>query len=543
MVNEAFLRSSGYSLDEVLGKTSQELGLWVEEGGRRHFIEALKAQGKAILHPVRFRIKNQEIRLFQLAAAVTRISGEDCIVSISRDITEEQHLKESLEKSKFLLERAEELASIGSWEFDYKTGLVTASAGASRVYGVDPTDFTVAKMESVPLPEYRPLLDKARDELRTQGIPYDIEFEIQRPSDGQRRVIHSLAQFDHEHQIMYGVIRDITEEKAAQKKSQEFQLELEKELNFAEKLATLGQLSASLAHEVNTPLSAIVSATGLLTRFFNQEYFNILDYYAGLAPAQRETYRLLWQKGLEGDIQNASRVHRRRRLFEMIPGEVEKNSAVVEALLDYDLDHISQEALQGGLEVSLIASVGEGLSSARMAQVMETAAQKAVAVVTALRQYLGGATLPAHSFSPEQDLDTALTLLQNQIKQGVTVEKRYRGVKVFGSPSDLSQVWMNLLSNAIQAMNCRGRLEIETTQEQDWTWIRIIDSGPGISEDLKKKIFEPFFTTKKTGEGLGLGLDICRKIIDRHQGEIFVESCPGRTCFTVRLPCVEAKKG
>ncbi len=551
MVNEAFLRSSGYTSEEVIGKTSVELGLWVEEGGRRQFVESLRTQGKAILHPVRFRVKNQEIRLFQLAAAVTRVAGEECIVAISRDITEEQHLKEGLEKSKFLLERAEELANIGSWEFDYQTGKVTASAGAARVYGIEPSQFSVKALEQVPLPEFRPLLDKARDELIAHGTPYDLEFQIERPSDGQRRIIHSQAQYDHVNQRLYGVIRDITDENAALSRALDFQKELEeqvaertkalqesqKELNFVEKLASLGQLSASLAHEVNTPLSAIVSATGILTRFFQHQWLTTQEFYASLTPTQQDQYRRLWQGGLSQEPSTNSRLARRRKLKEAWFSQPSPSSEVLEALLDFDLDTVPSDALLGSaLDLPLVTSVGESLSAARMAAIMETAAQKAVAVVTALRQYLGGATQPAHRFSPEQDLDTALTLLQNQLKQGVTVERRYGGVTVHGSPSDLGQVWLNLLSNAVQAMNCHGRLEIETIHEGSWAVIRVIDSGPGIPAELRDKIFEPFFTTKKTGDGLGLGLDICRKIVERHHGTMSVESCPGRTCFSVRLP-------
>ncbi|NNM55155.1 MAG: PAS domain S-box protein [Spirochaetales bacterium] len=551
MVNEAFLRSSGYSSEEVIGKTSVELGLWVEEEGRHQFLESLRTQRKAILEPVKFRAKNQEIRFFQLAAAVARVGGEDCIVAISRDITEEQHLKEGLEKSKFLFERAEELANIGSWELDYQTGRVTASAGAARVYGIEPSQFSVKAVEQLPLPEFRPLLDKARNELIAHGTPYDVEFQIQRASDGQRRVIHSQAQYDHVNQRLYGVIRDITEEKAALSRVLDFQKELEKqvaerteallqsqkELNFAEKLASLGQLSASLAHEVNTPLSAIISATGILTHFFHNQLLTTLEFYAGLTPAQQSQYRRLWQGGLSEEAPADSRLVRRRKLKESWPIQTAPSSEVLEALLDFDLDTVPSDTLSDSvLDLPLVTSVGESLSAARMASIMDTAAQKAVAVVTALRQYLGGATQPAHRFSPEQDLDTALTLLQNQLKQGVTVERRYGGVTVHGSPSELGQVWLNLLSNAVQAMNCCGRLEIETSHEDNWAVIRVIDSGPGIPPELKDKIFEPFFTTKKTGDGLGLGLDICRKIVERHHGMISVESCPGHTCFSVRLP-------
>ena len=85
-------------------------------------------------------------------------------------------------------------------------------------------------------------------------------------------------------------------------------------------------------------------------------------------------------------------------------------------------------------------------------------------------------------------------------------------------------------------MNGKGKLEIQIRNAEQFAEVRIIDSGSGIPENIKDKIFEPFFTTKPQGEGSGLGLDIVKKIIDKHNGQIEVESEPGRTCFIVRLP-------
>ncbi|MGB3693138.1 MAG: ATP-binding protein [Spirulinaceae cyanobacterium] len=97
-------------------------------------------------------------------------------------------------------------------------------------------------------------------------------------------------------------------------------------------------------------------------------------------------------------------------------------------------------------------------------------------------------------------------------------------------------MWTNLIHNAIQAMNNQGKLDIVVAQENDYLVVKITDSGSGLPEELKEKIFQPFFTTKPQGEGSGLGLDIVRNIVNKHQGKIEVASQPGLTIFSVLLP-------
>lgn len=102
----------------------------------------------------------------------------------------------------------------------------------------------------------------------------------------------------------------------------------------------------------------------------------------------------------------------------------------------------------------------------------------------------------------------------------------------------MNQVWINLLNNALQSMNYKGKIEIETREQDSWVVVSWTDSGTGIPEKIQDKIFDPFFTTKKHGEGMGLGLDICKKIIDGFGGKIEFQTAPGRTKFSVWLKAV-----
>ena len=108
--------------------------------------------------------------------------------------------------------------------------------------------------------------------------------------------------------------------------------------------------------------------------------------------------------------------------------------------------------------------------------------------------------------------------------------------RALGVAGELNQIWANLIDNAIDAVAESGRVAITAAVEGPYVVVRVIDDGPGIPPDVKRRIFDPFFTTKKVGEGTGLGLDIVNRIIRKQRGMIAVESEPGRTEFTVSLP-------
>jgi signal transduction histidine kinase len=118
----------------------------------------------------------------------------------------------------------------------------------------------------------------------------------------------------------------------------------------------------------------------------------------------------------------------------------------------------------------------------------------------------------------------------------------YRGLpKIPCYPAELNQVWTNLIDNAVAAMDGAGTLSVTTSADRDRLLVEIGDTGPGIPPEIRGRIFEPFFTTKPVGQGTGLGLDICwRIVVNRHHGDLRVESVPGDTRFQVRLPLASA---
>ena len=121
----------------------------------------------------------------------------------------------------------------------------------------------------------------------------------------------------------------------------------------------------------------------------------------------------------------------------------------------------------------------------------------------------------------------------------LNLEKDLPRVQGFGG--ELNQVWSNLLDNALDALGEGGQIEITARRERDCVVVRIIDNGCGIPVEVRDRIFDPFFTTKPVGKGTGLGLDIVRRLVQRHNGQIDLESTPGRTEFRVTLPVSDSR--
>ncbi|MFW5659253.1 MAG: sensor histidine kinase, partial [Bacteroidota bacterium] len=167
------------------------------------------------------------------------------------------------------------------------------------------------------------------------------------------------------------------------------------------------------------------------------------------------------------------------------------------------------------------------------------AVDKTKKVVFALKSYAYSRGENAEKMEVDlaENIDTVLTIYHNQLKYGINLTKNLAQlppVKVYAD--ELAQVWTNILQNGIQAMKGEGDLLVELYQEGHYAVVAIQDSGEGIPPEHQEKIFEPFFTTKKQGEGTGLGLDICKKIIEKHGGDIRLTSEPGRTRFEILLP-------
>lgn len=312
----------------------------------------------------------------------------------------------------------------------------------------------------------------------------------------------------------------------------------------SEKMAALGQLIAGVAHEVNTPLGVIKASIGSMIK----SYESILRDFSRLMRVlkARELILYLGLISSSSKIFLTSREERElRQRFKAwfaekeLPLSSTAAEYMVEMGLPENLDRFMPLFRHPHAEF-LIQTAHNTIMHEKNAGNIKIAADKADKIIFALKSHSRINMLDEQMpIDLNTNLETVLTLYQNQIKQGVDVIKKYpeHTVQITGYPDELSQVWTNLIHNSLQAMNNSGELVIEI-QDTDPEFVRvtIADNGPGIPEEIRDKIFTPFFTTKPAGEGSGLGLDIIRKIVEKHKGKIEFESTMGKgTAFYIFL--------
>jgi C4-dicarboxylate-specific signal transduction histidine kinase len=319
----------------------------------------------------------------------------------------------------------------------------------------------------------------------------------------------------------------------------------QKELVQSEKMAALGQLIAGVAHEINSPLGAIRSSVQNIADFWAENLVLLPAFFQQLSPKRLEDFlSLLHRSSQEQDTLSSKE---KRQLKKAVQRELETKGidnadtlactlldigigSDIEPFLGLFEDPENHKILQTAYQFATVQKSTKNIT---------VAIDRAAKIVFALKSYARYDQSDTKVISNITDgIETVLTLYHYQIKHGVEVIKNYAThlPSMLCYPDELNQVWTNLLHNALQAMENKGVLKIDVNHQENSVSVRITDSGKGIPPEILPRIFEPFFTTKPPGEGSGLGLDIVQKIIDKHQGQMQVESIPGKTTFTVLLP-------
>jgi len=316
-----------------------------------------------------------------------------------------------------------------------------------------------------------------------------------------------------------------------------------------EKLVSLGTMAAGLAHELNNPAAAARRAAA--------DLLSVAGGFPALACRVNQRQLSTAQSEAVAQIQRdiATRPHPTTPLDPLTRNDREEEvltwlerhhiadawklaSILVGTGLDRAwLEGISKQFPEEAMGDVLRWMTGT-LSLQELTQQVERSTSRIAELVNAVKAYSYEGRAPLQEIDIHEGLESTLTMLSHKLK-GVTLEREYDRslppIPAYGN--ELNQVWTNLIDNASDAVNGKGKVRIRTRREDHQVLVEIHDNGSGIPEEVRPHLFEPFFTTKGVGKGTGLGLIISYRIVaDRHGGEIEFESKPGHTVFLVRLP-------
>ncbi len=550
--------------------------IFKEKGSWEAHVEEVKQLGGITIEGENTHRTTGETFPVEVGVSYVEINGEGYIMASSRDITErkkaeeerlkiEHKIKLNNNKLQNLIENVGDLVFLlDANEFVFKEYY----ASSDKDLAFEPSSFLQKRITDINFTE-TPLqiIVKALEKAKQTKEKSTAEYQLDLPSGTEwfSLIVSPILNEQKEVEEILCVTRNITyikrTEIAVQQQNQLLSQQKENiesafnelqttqnQLIQSEKMASLGQLIANIAHEINTPLGAIRSSAVSIEEIlniilpslpsFSKKLDNHIIYgfndFVELSIKKTDSLSSREKRTIKYDLideLNELKIHNPEDYADWIVDmNMHDEKTLFMPLLN---DKNAKEIFQIAYQLSSVI---------RSNQTIKAATDRAAKIVFALKNYVHqDQTDEKIAVNINESIEITLTLYHNQIKHAIDVTRDFGDIPEFmGYPDELVQVWTNIIHNALQAMKNKGRLFIQTSVENNNVLVCIQDTGGGIPKEVQDRVFDAFFTTKSAGQGSGLGLDITKKIIEKHNGKIWFDSLGGKgTTFFIELPLTD----
>jgi PAS domain S-box-containing protein len=522
-VNDSFLSALSYFREEVINHTVPELNIWVNPQDRIDFRRNLQEQGVVRSQECEFQTKSGSVMVCLLSAELINLDGELCMLAVMTDITDRKHAEEALRESQRALSTLMSNLPGMAYRFrnDPDRSMEFVSEGCYQLAGYSPEEFIGTRQVSIAKlthPDDRDILWNAVQVALEENRPYQLNYRIT-TKNGELKWVweQGLGVFSDTGELLAleGLITDISEQKrseAALLRSQteltQQKIQLENTLHelqqtqavliHTEKMSTLGQMVAGVAHEINNPVSSVCGNL-VHVGHYTEDLLDLIDMYQQHCP--------------------------------------QPPASIQDKIEDIELEF-------------LLEDLPKAMSS------MQIGADRIREIVRSLRTFSRKDDSQMSKVNLHEGIEGTLLILQSRLKARgsypeIAVIKDYGNLPLVECYSGkINQVFMNLIGNAIDAIEeynegrsvaeakaNRSKIKIRTEVQNSKAVIRISDNGPGMPEEVCQQLFDAFFTTKPAGKGTGLGLSISYKVIEEHGGKLSCVSAPGQGAeFLIEMP-------